>query len=127
LKPSDLLNHKDEDMQERILNKIGQIALHVADLESAVGFFRDTSGKKFLFQVPGMAFFDCDGVHLLLDEVDDCQHPRSILYYPVEKIQSVYQTLIQKGLPSMKKRTWLPKCQTMNSGWLSSRTLQETS
>ena len=85
-------------MPELSLNKIGQIAVNVSDLEAAVAFYGDTLGMQFLFQVPGMAFFDCDGVCLLLDEVDDWQHPSSILYYMVDDIQDAYQSLDQQGV-----------------------------
>lgn len=83
-------------MPELALNKIGQIAVNVADLEAAVAFYRDILGMKFLFQVPGLAFFDCDGVRLLLDELAGWQHPSSILYYKVDDIQGAYQTLEQQ-------------------------------
>ena len=50
------------------LNQIGQIAIPVSDLERAVGFYRDVLGMQFLFQAPpGLAFFDCGGVRLMLD------------------------------------------------------------
>jgi len=90
-------------MPELRLNKIGQIAVNVSDLEAAVAFYRDTLGMKFLFQVPGMAFFDCGGVRLLLDELAGLQHPSSILYYKVDDIQSAYQTLNQQGIEFKEK------------------------
>ena len=52
-------------MSELRLNKIGQIAVNVADLEVAVVFYRETLGMKFLFQVPGMAFFEDPSGNLL--------------------------------------------------------------
>jgi len=83
-------------MPELTLNKIGQIAVNVSDLEVAVAFYRDILGMKFLFQFPGLAFFDCNGVRLLLDELAGWQHPSSILYYKVDDIQDAYQTLEQQ-------------------------------
>ena len=54
------------------LNQIGQIALHADDLDRAVAFYRDTLGMRFLFQVPpGLAFFDCGGIRLMLDAVKE--------------------------------------------------------
>ena len=90
-------------MPELRLEKIGQIAVNVADLDSAVSFYRDTLGLKFLFQYPGLAFFDCNGVRLLLDELAGWQHPSSILYYKVDDIQDAYQTLVQKGVAFKEK------------------------
>ena len=49
------------------LNKIGQIAISVSDIDRATEFYRDTLGMRFLFSAPpGMSFFDCDGVRLML-------------------------------------------------------------
>ena len=45
---------------------LGQVALPVHDLARAVTFYRDTLLVPFLFQTPALAFFDCDGVRLML-------------------------------------------------------------
>jgi methylmalonyl-CoA/ethylmalonyl-CoA epimerase len=50
-----------------------------------------------------MAFFNCDGVRLLLEEVDEWQHPSSILYYQVADLQDIYQALVHKGLEFKEK------------------------
>ncbi len=56
------------------LDQIGQIAVPVADIDRAVAFYRDILGMRFLFQAPpGLGFFDCAGVRLMLD--DSCQSP----------------------------------------------------
>ncbi len=82
------------------LSQIGQIAVNVHDLPKAVAFYRDTLGMKFLFEVPGMAFFDCGGVRLMLGlpEKPEFDHPASILYYRVEDIQRAYKTLSDRGV-----------------------------
>ena len=90
-------------MPKLSLNQIGQIAVNVADLDAAVSFYRDTLGMKFLFQAPGLAFFDCNGVRLLLDELAGWQHPSSILYYKVDDIQKAYQILAQQDIEFTQK------------------------
>ena len=90
-------------MPELSLNQIGQIAINVVDLEDSVSFYRDTLGMKLLFQVPGLAFFDCNGVRLLLDELAGWQHPSSILYYKVDDIQQAYQILTQQEIEFKQK------------------------
>jgi catechol 2,3-dioxygenase-like lactoylglutathione lyase family enzyme len=85
-------------MSEIKLDKIGQIAVNVVDLDTAVAFYRDTLGMKYSFQVPGMAFFECTGVRVLLNEVDEWLHPSSILYYMVEDIQATHQALVVKDV-----------------------------
>lgn len=82
------------------LTRIGQIAIPVHDLARAVRFYRDTLGLAFLFEVPGLAFFDCGGVRLMLapPESPADAHPASILYYKVEDIDAAYDTLRQRGV-----------------------------
>ncbi|MCJ7753197.1 MAG: VOC family protein, partial [Thermoanaerobaculales bacterium] len=43
------------------LESVGQISIIVKDVERARKFYRDTLGLTFLFEFPGMAFFDCGG------------------------------------------------------------------
>ena len=82
------------------LSKIGQICIIVKDLPRATAFYRDTLGMKFLFEAPGMSFFDCGGIRLMLGpaEKPELDHPASILYYRVDDIQTAHQTLVERGV-----------------------------
>ena len=82
------------------LSRIGQIAIVVKDVERATAFYRDTLGMRFLFEFPGLAFFDCDGVRLMLSRADkkEFDHPSSILYFRVSDIQSAYETLRSRNV-----------------------------
>ena len=85
------------------LNQIGQIALHADDLERAIAFYRDVLGMRFLFQAspPGLAFFDCGGIRLMLDAVQEKGIPErinSLLYYKVENLQATYEELTARGV-----------------------------
>jgi len=87
------------------LSRIGQIAVRVHDLERAVAFYRDVLGMRFLFQAPpGLAFFDCDGVRLLLDKVQDAafDHPASVIYYSVADINAAHETLQARGVEFLR-------------------------
>lgn len=77
---------------------IGQIAVNVQNLPKAVVFYRDVLGLKFLFETPSMAFFDVNGVRLMLGkpEKTEFDHPASILYYKVPDLRETYRTL--KGM-----------------------------
>jgi methylmalonyl-CoA/ethylmalonyl-CoA epimerase len=83
------------------LNQIGQIAIPVSDLEQAVVFYRDVLGMQFLFEAPpGLAFFDCGGVRLLL-EVPAKGQPNqyaSIIYYKVDDLPSAVKALKSRGV-----------------------------
>lgn len=93
------------------LSQIGQICVYVHDLGRATAFYRDVLGMKFLFEVPKMAFFDCDGVRLMLGvpETAEFDHAASVIYYRVGDIQSAHQALISQdvqfeGAPHMVAR-----------------------
>lgn len=83
------------------LNQIGQIAVPVSDIDRAIAFYRDVLGMPFLFKAPpGLGFFDCSGVRLLLDAPAKQlpgQHS-SIIYYKVADIQAAYQALTARGV-----------------------------
>jgi methylmalonyl-CoA/ethylmalonyl-CoA epimerase len=87
------------------LSQIGQIAVNVHDLDRATGFYRDTLGLKFLFQVPTMSFFDCQGVRLMLarPESPEFDHPGSVIYFRVEDIEQAFESLSQRGVEFMTK------------------------
>jgi methylmalonyl-CoA/ethylmalonyl-CoA epimerase len=82
------------------LARIGQIAVNVKDLSRATQFYRETLGMRFLFEVPGMAFFDCAGLRLMLavPEKPEFDHQASILYYQVEEIRAAHEILVGKGV-----------------------------
>jgi len=88
-------------MSETGLGKIGQIAMNARDFDRAVRFYRDTLGLRFLFTAPPhLAFFDCDGVRLLVDLPEDkaFDHPGSVVYFSVDDIHAMHRTLSDRGV-----------------------------
>ena len=78
--------------------RIGQIAVLVQDVERATAFYRDVLGLRFLFSAPpGLAFFDCGGVRLMLSTPEGESGGTSTLYYVVPDIQAAYDALRGKG------------------------------
>jgi methylmalonyl-CoA/ethylmalonyl-CoA epimerase len=81
------------------LAAIGQIGITVTDVDRAVAFYRDTLGMKLLFQVPGMGFFDCAGVRLMLSVSErPAETYSSILYFNVPDIQEAHRTMTARGV-----------------------------
>jgi methylmalonyl-CoA/ethylmalonyl-CoA epimerase len=83
------------------LHRIRQISITVHDMERAIRFYRDTLGMTFLFQPqPGLAFFDCGGVRLMLSlpEGDGERIGTSVLYYLVDDIHQAHATLVARGV-----------------------------
>ena len=95
-----------------MIRGIGQIAVNVEDVDRAVGFYRDVLGLELLFEVSGMAFFDCGGVRLMLSPPSkpEFDHPASILYYRVDDARTAADTLRGRGVsfeqePALVHRT----------------------
>lgn len=83
------------------LSAIEQIAVNAHDLDRAVEFYRDKLGMKHLFTVPpNLAFFDCDGIRLMLSlpAKPEFDHPSSPIYFKVDDIQQATQTLSERGV-----------------------------
>lgn len=81
------------------LDRIGQIAVTVEDVERATAFYRDTLGVPHLFSAPGMAFFDCSGVRLMLSLPEGTDPgASSILYFRVDDVRAVAGTLADRGV-----------------------------
>lgn len=85
-------------MQASGLGRIGQLALHVSDIERAERFYRDTLGLKALFRFSNLAFFDCDGVRLMLDGGHESTGKREqfCIYFRVSGIEAVVAALKSK-------------------------------
>jgi len=82
------------------LSQIGQIAVPVSDVERAIAFYRDTLGMRFLFQAPpGLGFFDCGGVRLMLDGPARAQAgTSSVIYYRVPDLDAAFEALSARGV-----------------------------
>ena len=80
------------------LESIGQVSIIVKDLERAKRFYRDTLGLSFLFEFPGMAFFDCGGTKLYLSRAETPALGTSILYYRVGDIRLAAADLAARGV-----------------------------
>jgi catechol 2,3-dioxygenase-like lactoylglutathione lyase family enzyme len=82
------------------LSSIGQILVPVSDAARARDFYRDRLGMRFLFEFPGVAFFDAGGVRLYLAEPEapDFRGVATI-YYRVEDLAGAYETLRARGVP----------------------------
>ena len=79
---------------------VGQIGINCQDLKRATEFYRDTLGMRLLYEFPGLAFFDCGGVRLMLSKAEkpEFDHPASIIYYRVTDIQQTARTLRERGV-----------------------------
>jgi predicted enzyme related to lactoylglutathione lyase len=82
------------------LSHIHQISMRAHDIERATNFYRHALGLRFLFAAPpNLAFFDCDGVRLMLSLPEpEFDHPGSILYFAANDIGQMHATLVSRGV-----------------------------
>ncbi len=82
-----------------LIKGIAQIALSVTELPRATAFYRDTLGLKLLFEVPGMSFFDIDGVRLMLSASGGKPGGRdTVFYFKVADAEQAHSDLSGKGV-----------------------------
>lgn len=94
------------------LNQILQIAVPVSDVDRAIAFYRDTLGMRFLFKAPpGLGFFDCGGIRLMLDAPARTQSRNysSVIYYKVPDIQHARRELGARGVTFLEEPHLLAK------------------
>jgi methylmalonyl-CoA/ethylmalonyl-CoA epimerase len=83
------------------ITRLGQVAVNAKDVERAAAFYEERLGLKLLFKAPpGLAFFDCGGVRLMLDRAEkpEFDHPSSVLYFAVPDIQAAHAKLKESGV-----------------------------
>lgn len=82
------------------LAEIGQIALTVKDVSSALPFYRDTLGLEFLFSpAPTLAFLKAGSVRIMLSTPQGAgtAGANSILYFRVDDIETAYAAIVERG------------------------------
>jgi methylmalonyl-CoA/ethylmalonyl-CoA epimerase len=84
------------------LGPIGQIAVTVSDVQRSVAFYRDAVGLRLLFEAPpGLAFFDCGGIRLMLSKPEGDFQPgsSSVVYFRVSDIEATHRILGDRRVP----------------------------
>jgi catechol 2,3-dioxygenase-like lactoylglutathione lyase family enzyme len=82
------------------IQKVGQIGVPVKNIERAVGFYKEKLELPLLFNTDTMAFFDCNGLRLLLSlpEKEQFAHSSSVVYFQVLDIKHSYKEFLEKGV-----------------------------
>jgi methylmalonyl-CoA/ethylmalonyl-CoA epimerase len=88
---------------ELALSRLGQIAVTARDLPAMRAFYRDVLRLPHLFDAPpGLSFFDCGGVRLMLAAPEagaEGEPPGhgSVLYFTVPDIDAAHAALGARG------------------------------
>ena len=85
-------------MQNAGLTELGQIAVTVDDVERATAFYRDVLGVPFLFDAPGLSFFDLGGTRLMLSRPEGVERSSSLLYFRTPDIKAAHELLLGQGV-----------------------------
>ena len=85
-------------MDQKMIEKVGQIGVPVKDLNRAIMFYKEKLDLPLLFNTDSMAFFECNGlwIMLTLPEKEKFDHPSSVIYFQVNHIKDAYERLIEK-------------------------------
>lgn len=100
------MNAANDNSSSLSLGEIGQIAIHVDDLDRATGFYRDQLGMRHLFSAPGQfSFFQCGSVRLLLGrpEKSEERSKNTLIYFKVPDIQSASTTMTERGVKFLQQ------------------------
>ena len=86
-----------------MVGAIGQIARAVDDIERAKAWYADVLGLPHLYTFGRLAFFDCGGTRLMLEDrsiLDEVHGLRndSVIYFRVGSIDAAYEELRRRGV-----------------------------
>lgn len=87
------------------LNRIGQIALAVRDVDKAEAFYRDVLRMRWLYRFGDLTFFDCSGVRLLLEKASEPEEATcgSTIYFSCADISLAVRELERRGVTFTSK------------------------
>jgi len=80
------------------LGAIGQISRSVSDIERSTAWYQDVLGLRHLYSFGPLAFFDCGGTRLFLEEGEETSSAESVVYFKVADIVQTYETLLERGV-----------------------------
>jgi methylmalonyl-CoA/ethylmalonyl-CoA epimerase len=87
------------------LNRIGQIAFAVADVDRAEAFYANTLQLRKLYRFGDLVFFDCCGVRLMLEKsahAEDVSRS-SPVYFSCADIALAMRALVGRGVAFQDK------------------------
>lgn len=81
------------------VSAIGQIAINCQDVERATAFYRDVLGLPFLFGFPGLSFFRCGEVRVMLSKPSspELDHATSPIYFRVDGLEEKLAAMQRAG------------------------------
>jgi DNA-binding CsgD family transcriptional regulator len=91
------LHRKELDMETPLqLGPVGQISRSVGNIVEAERWYRDVLQLPHLYTFGKLAFFDCGGVRLFLEE--SRARSESVIYFRVPDIRAAHAQLLGRGV-----------------------------
>ena len=91
------LSKRTQTMSTSQLGPLAQISRSVRDIKESEAWYAHTLGLPHLYTYGTLAFFDCGGTRLYLQQ-EAQPKPESILYLRVEDIRAAYEALCARGV-----------------------------
>lgn len=111
------LERRDKAMTEDTgPGAIGQVSRSVADIADSELWYRDVLGLRHLFTFGELAFFDCGGVRLYLQQGE--VKPESVLYFQVGDIHAAASGLADKGVEFVSAPHMIHRHQDGTEEWM---------
>jgi DNA-binding CsgD family transcriptional regulator/catechol 2,3-dioxygenase-like lactoylglutathione lyase family enzyme len=108
---------RNGEMSEDIgLEAIGQVSRSVADIADSELWYRDVLGLPHLFTFGELAFFDCGGTRIYLQQGE--VKPESILYFRVGDIHAAAKALEDKGVEIVSAPHLIHRHQDGTEEWM---------
>jgi catechol 2,3-dioxygenase-like lactoylglutathione lyase family enzyme len=79
------------------LGPIGQVSRSVRNIEQSIDWYRGKLGLRHLYTFSKLAFFDCAGTRLFLEESTN-PSAESVLYLRVPDIHAAHEELRERGI-----------------------------
>lgn len=92
------LNRRQSMTQPLQLGAIGQVSRHVADIRASEAWYREVLGLRHLYTFGDLAFFDCNGLRLYLQQHAEPLPSESVLYFQVPDIVAAHAELSSRGV-----------------------------
>ena len=80
------------------LRALGQVSRSVRDIAESEAWYRDVLGLPHLYTFGAMAFFDLNGVRLMLSQGEGAPASESLLYLLTLDIESAHAGLLSRGV-----------------------------
>ncbi len=113
------LSKKGSSMDKhQAMGQIGQISRTVKDIKAAREWYTNVLGLTPLFSFGDLAFFDCNGLRLFLNQCDGELPADSIIYFRVDDIRVAHEDMKSRGISFLNAPHMIHKHEDGSEEWM---------